>query len=295
MKLIPVLFVFTVATGMGCGQKSAPMFMEKDQNGLDRDANQLMAGHDSQNASKVAADQRMAGGEENQPRKIVYHANVELVVDDLEKAEQELNQILIEQGGYVAKSEVRGSPGSPRSGTWTVRVPVEHFPVFMEAAGKLGELRRSSTDSDDITDKYFDLKAHLKNNQVEEEGLRKLLLEKSAGGKLDDILAIRKELRGIRGDIEQQQGQIQRWEKETALATVTFNLHDRKDYVPPTSPDLRASIGRTFEGSLNALQTFGRWLVLVIVGLVPWLPVFAIVLGPTWFWMHRLRSRPKVG
>ena len=201
MKTIFPLLFLALAACAGCGgdAKETPEFKSVNSLKVDRAPAQ---GQDGQQAPVDA--------EENQPRKIIYRANVEMVVDDLEKAEQELNQILNEQGGYVAKSEVRGSPGSPRSGTWTVRVPVEHFPVFMEAAGKLGELRRSSTDSDDITDKYFDLKAHLKNNQVEEEGLRKLLLEKSAGGKLDDILAIRKELRGIRGDIEQQQGQIQR-------------------------------------------------------------------------------------
>lgn len=102
--------------------------------------------------------------------------------------------------------------------------------------------RRGSVDSDDVTDKYYDLQAHLKNDQVEEEGLRKLLLEKSGSGKLDDILAIRRELRSIRGQIEMQQGQLKRLEKDTALATINLKLIDRKQYVPPTAPNLGTSI-----------------------------------------------------
>src|SRR6202011_3620745 len=76
------------------------------------------------------------------PRKIIYTARVELIVEGLDKAEQEIPRLIQEQHAYVAKSEIEGSPGSPRSGTWTVRVPANRFPAFMDAVGKLGELRR---------------------------------------------------------------------------------------------------------------------------------------------------------
>jgi hypothetical protein len=232
---------------------------------------------------------------EAQPRKIVYTATLELLVDDLDKVEQELTQLVAQENGYIAKSELHGSTGAPRWGQWTVRIPVDHYGAFKDAAVKLGEMRRATSDSDDITDRYYDLKAHLKNDQVEEEGLRKLLLEKSAGGKLEDILAVRRELRTVRGQIEQQQGQMQRWDKETALATITLNIHDRKDYVPPASPGLQASIGRTFEGSLSALQTFGRGLILTVVALAPWLPVLALVIVPSWVWLRRVRTKRETG
>jgi hypothetical protein len=180
-------------------------------------------------ASKDVAFSEMAGGgpvqdqpegglqkpAEQKPRKIIYIAQVELIVEDLAHGQEQLKSVIQEQKAYVAKSEMRGSPGSPRSGSWTIRVPVDRFDVFMEAIAKVGELRHSRTDSDDITDRYYDLKAHLKNNEVEEEGLQKLYLEKSSTGKLDDLLAVRRELRNIRGDIERQKGQLQRWDKET--------------------------------------------------------------------------------
>src|SRR5207237_10736988 len=111
--------------------------------------------------------------------------------------------------------------------------------------GKLGEMSLNTIDSDDITDRYYDLKTNMKNNEVEEQGLQKLYLEKSSTGKLDDLLAVRRELRNIRGDIEQQKGQLQRWDKETAYATLRVEMHDRKAYVPVTTPTFRTSIPRT--------------------------------------------------
>ena len=56
---------------------------------------------------------------------------------------------------------------------------------------------------------------------------------------------------------------MQRWDKEVAMATVTVRLQDRKDYVPPTSPSFGATIARTFQGSIDALFSFGRGAVLV--------------------------------
>src|SRR5919198_1176155 len=87
---------------------------------------------------KEAAEHAPAGkpGAEAVTRKIIYTAQVELVVEGLDQAEQQLLQFVKEQGGYVARSEVQGSPGWPRSGTWTVRVPVDHFNAFMGAIAR---------------------------------------------------------------------------------------------------------------------------------------------------------------
>jgi hypothetical protein len=229
-------------------------------------------------------------------RKIIYNASVEMVVEDVDKAQEDLMRLVEEQKGYVAKSDTHGAPGSPRSGAWTLRIPAEHLRDFIAAVAKLGELRESKTDSDDITERYYDLKAHVKNDQAEEEALRQLMVEKSATGKLDDLLAIRRELRELRGKIESQLGQMQRWDKEVAMATVVVQFQDRKDYVPATAPTFGANIARTFEGSNEALLAFGKGIVLVAVAVAPWLVVLAApALGSWWLVRRRLRIvRSKV-
>jgi hypothetical protein len=224
-------------------------------------------------------------------RKIIYTAQLDLVVEDLGHGEEELKRLVQENKSYIAKSEMHGSPGSPRSGSWTIRVSVDHFEALLEAVAKLGELRRSSVDSDDITDRYYDLKAHIKNNEVEEQGLQKLYLEKSATGKLDDLLAVRRELRNIRGDIEQQKGQLQRWDKETEYATVRVNMNDRKDYIPTTSPTFATSISRTFWGSWESLVSLGQALVLIAVAFTPWLPLLGLIALVIWFGVRRMQKR----
>jgi hypothetical protein len=221
-------------------------------------------------------------------RKIIYTANVDLVVDDFDKAVEEVHKLMTAHAAYVARSEVRGSPGVPRSGTWTIRVPVDSFPDFVNAVAGLGELRRNATDSEDITDKFYDLAARIKNDEAEEAALRKLL-EKASDK--DVLLALRKELRAIRGEIEQQKGQLERWSKETQLATVNLTLVDRKDYVAPLAPSFGGAIGRTFEGSVEAMLSVGKGLVLAAVALAPWLVplgILALVARVAW-----RRYRPR--
>jgi hypothetical protein len=172
---------------------------------------------------------------------------------------------------------------------WVLRVPVEAFDALRDAVAGLGEVRLIDTDSSDITDQFYDLQAHVKTNEVEEEGLRKLYLERSAQGKLEDLLAIRRELRDIRGKIEEQKGQLQRWTKQTELATLNVTLHERQGYVPPNPQAFSTSIGRTFKGSIDLLVDFGKALVLAAVAVGPWLPLLALVAVPLWWLVRRHR------
>jgi len=244
--------------------------------------------------SSNAPGEKAAAGQESPTRKIIYTARLAIVVDDLTKAEEELNQLLQARGGYIAKSEMRGMAGTPRSGVWTVRVPVEHFRVFLDSVGKLGQVERSTTDSDDITDKYHDLQAHLKNNATEEEGLRKLMIEKSTGGKLEDLITIRREINKLRGEIDAQQGQLKRWDKETSFTTITLEMADSKAYLPKPPPGLRTSMGRTFDDSVQALENVGKWLLLTLIAIVPWLPLVGLSFVAWRWWRRRRTSKNRV-
>src|SRR5205814_1170549 len=111
---------------------------------------------------------------------------------------------------------------------------------------------------------------------------------------LKDILAVEENLSRVRGEIEQMQGQLQRWDKETELATVTVVLYDRKDYVPPTNPAFGTSISRTFAASLGALAEFGKLVVLAVVAVTPWAPVLTVVAVPLWLALRRRARRLRV-
>ena len=47
---------------------------------------------------------------------IIYNAHIDLVVEEFDKAQEQLTRLVEEVKGYVAKSDTHGAPGSPRSG-----------------------------------------------------------------------------------------------------------------------------------------------------------------------------------
>src|SRR5262249_49841670 len=150
-----------------------------------------------------------------------------------------------------------------------------------------GELQRNKLDTKDVTEEFFDTETRIKNKQVEEKRLVQHL-EKSTG-KLEDILAVERELSRVRGEIEQMQGRIQLLTNLTSLTTIVVTVQERKGYVSPTAPSSTVSIERTFGRSWENLVAFGSWIVLVAVALVPWLPILALVGLVVWLILRRQR------
>ncbi|MEO6811410.1 MAG: DUF4349 domain-containing protein [Isosphaeraceae bacterium] len=227
------------------------------------------------------------------PRKIIYTADVDLTVLDFPKAEQGIARLVKESGGYLADSNLSGAPGEQRSGTWKVRIPTERFESFIASVIALGELQRRSTNSQDVTEEFFDLEARIKNKQVEEGRLVKHLEEST--GKLKEILDVEKEISRVRGEIERFEGRRKLLANLTSLTTVTINVREVREYVPATSPTFAALITRRFQSSIDQLTWFLKGVILTLVSIVPWLPIWALVLGVLWLVRRWVRPwfRPR--
>jgi hypothetical protein len=240
-------------------------------------------------AELAAKDGQGQPAQEKMPRKIIYTAMINLIVEDFTKADQDLIQLVKTYKGYVISSEVSGSPGAPRTGQWKVRVPIDQFDPFRAALAKLGEPERSSTDSQDVTEEYYDVEARIKTKKAEEASLLKLL--ENTTGKIEDILAVRRELSRVREEIERHQGRLQVLAKLTAMSTLTINLRERSSYQPPEAADFGTTVGRTFSDSWLALVGLGKGVVIFVTALIPWLPVLALVGVPIFLLTRRYRKQ----
>jgi hypothetical protein len=229
----------------------------------------------------------VVGDQAETPRKIIYTATIELLVDDFDKAEAELTLLVRDMKGYVAASDIQGERGMPRSGQWTIRIPEARLDATVAAITQLGEARRNRRDSQEITENYYDLNGRLKTFQIEEEGLLKLYQGKAPNSKLEELVVLRRELTQIRAQIEEMTSKLKRWDNQVELATVVVAMRDRKDYVPPVVPDFGGSVGQTFKASINALFHVGKRLVLVLVAVTPWLAVLGVFGAPVWWRLWR--------
>jgi hypothetical protein len=275
MKTTCVLLSLSLlmGTGIGCGKKS-----ESPQT-----AKAMMA--PQPNAAGKPAQAPADTQQADLSRKIIYNAAINLIVSDFTKAEEALKQLIVAHKGYVVTSDVSGTPGAPRSGHWQARVPAAQADDFRKAVIKLGELETTTTDSQDVTEEFYDLDARIRNMKKEEERLLGHL-EKSTG-KLDDILKVEHELTRVRGGIERHQGRQSLIAKLTAMTTVTITFRERSSYVPPEAASFGSTIARTFGSSRDALAGFGKGLLLVVVALAPWLIPLGLIGVPGWVIVRR--------
>ena len=297
MRCVPIAASLVLFSCIGCGDtRTSPESARYTPPGKAGDpaaALQDEAGRQVVDAArkpaKGEAGEQATGKDEPAPqRRIIYTGVLEVVVKDLDAARQRLLALIDTHKGYVVRFEVTGNPGSPRVGSWTVRVPVERYGTFVEEAAQLGEATRNSSDAKDVTEEYVDVEARIRNKKVEEERLVGLM--KNATGKIEDVLAVEKELARVRGEVEQAQGRINYLSRMSSYSTVQMTLREIKDYKAPTSATFGTLVSRRFDESVGALEDFGKGVVLVAVALAPWLPLIVVVGVVAWRWYRRRRA-----
>lgn len=224
-------------------------------------------------------------------RKIIYTAEVSMVVEKLNPAQQKLMELVRKHGGYIAETNIGGASGAPRNGRWKIRVPVNGYQNFLDAISKIGEVQTLTTGSSDVSEEYYDIEARLRNKRLEEKRLLEHLNRST--GKLNEILQVEKEISRVRGEIEQMQGRLRVLANLTSLTTVTVTIQEVKDYIPPAPPTFATEIARSFSGSFGGLLNFGKGLVLLAVTLLPWAIAGLIVTLPLWIALRR--RRPDAG
>lgn len=232
------------------------------------------------------------------PRRIIYTADLQLLVEDLTPVQESIEKLVKDHKGFVAQREISGSPPA-RTGRWKVRIPTTEFDGFVTAVTGLGEIQKNKVDTSDVTEEFYDLQTRIRNKKVEEEELLKLQkeaserLQKEPTAKMADVLAVREKVEQARTEIERMQGKLNLLSSLTEFTTVSIMVYERKAYIPPTAPTFTTTLGRTFFSSGNALISFGQGIVIVVVALVPWLPVIAVGVILPWLLLRRALRRSR--
>jgi hypothetical protein len=216
------------------------------------------------------------------PRKIIYTATVEMVCEKFTDSARKLADAVKAHGGFIADSNVVGAAGDAKTGTWKVRIPVERFDAFMTALGGVGEVQSANITSQDVSEEFYDLEARIKNKRVEEARLIQHLQQST--GKLNEILAVEREISRVREEVERMEGRQRFLANQTALTTVTVTLRELRSVAVTREeqPTLWTQMTRTFGGSLAALGDFMKGIVLFLVGALPWLVVVGGIVYPLW-------------
>ncbi len=158
-------------------------------------------------------------------RKIIKTGTLNFEVENFEDAYQKVVMILTEEKGYIASSSSTKLSNGKIRGQIIIRILPERFDSVTLKLRALGELKHQDVSSQDITKKYVDLMARLKNARALEARLLKLLKEKK--GKMEELLKVEKEIANVRERIERFQGELKYYDNLTSLATIVLNITEK--------------------------------------------------------------------
>lgn len=230
-------------------------------------------------------------------KKIIKNGNLDLKVDSADKTAEKIADIAKSNAGEIFSSNFYQSKNNIKSGTVTVKVPVASFEKTFAELKKIASLViRESTSGQDVTEQYTDLLAQLKNRQAEEQSFVKIL---DQAQKIDDVLAVTRELARVRGNIEQLQGRIKYLESQTDMSTIAVNLTEDENITVVDSWRPWQVIKESFNSLVKGLQGFVDFLIRLLIVVIPILAIWAIIIWIIYRFGKkiylRIKNRNQVG
>ena len=224
-----------------------------------------------------------------QDRKIVRNATLELQVENVVEAVQQIDDVAAAAGGFVSASNVfvdsdeNGGNSVQRTQTAsvTIRVPADAYSSVMgQLRGIAKETVSETSDASEVTEEYTDLQARQRNLAATEARYLDLL---NRAATIDEILTVQDRLNQVRLEIEQVTGRINVLDSLTDFATITARLS-----IPPAIAQRGDSQNwaeeawqASWETSQDAMVALGT--VAIVSGvLLAWMAVPALVLFVVW-------------
>ncbi len=146
---------------------------------------------------------------------LIYTADFTMSVYEVSKSLDIVEGLAKDVGGFMSRREDRSV---------TIRVPAQKFQEVVLAIEKVGDVLHRNVVSEDVTAEYRDLEVQLANALAMRIRFEKLL-EKA--NKVEEALAIERELGRITGEIERIKGRLKLLGDMARYSTITVNFNAR--------------------------------------------------------------------
>lgn len=205
-------------------------------------------------------------------------------VDSLERAIAAVQRMATSLGGIVGNTSLSSGQYEVRSATIELRIPSTRFNEALDGLAPIGKVESVQSNAQDVSEEFVDITARVANAKRLEERLVALLANRT--GKLEEVLAVERELARIREEIERYEGRIRFLQTRVATSTLTITVHEKAPLVS-NSPGQNVIV----EAFKDAWRNFVSFVAAFIASLGVLIPV-AVLIAPLVIGYRRwMRSR----
>lgn len=222
-------------------------------------------------------------------RAVIRNGTLTVRVDNVEKAEDKVADLVQAAGGYVDSAESTDLAGAAPVLTMKLKIPARQFESTLEKLEALGARLAKKVSSEDVTASLVDMRARMKIMKAQEDVYRGFLAKSKNTQEMYDV---QEKLMNLRGMIESLEGQEKSLAGLAALSTIELTLQQSAEGMAAATSDPNWA-REAWGSSMSALGTLAR---IGGSGLI-WLAVFSpFWLPAAWFLSRRLRlKRPAPG
>lgn len=296
MRLITLLTVLLLAASCGGGDEpvSDQTQTAAPEVGFTGSAEPPRAAPAPPEAAKAAGRQgRMADavdavtppepGSNAAPAMLIRTGTASVEVRDVAAAIVAVRQLASSLGGYVANTSVQSGREQVRSATLELKIPAPQFDRAVNGLDPLGRVEFVNVDAQDVGEEFVDVTARVANARRLEQRLIALLETRT--GRLEDVLAVERELARVREEIERFEGRLRYLSTRVSVSTLTVTVHEPQ----PVLGRGRNPIVDAFRDAWRNFVDFIAWLIAASGVLVP----AAALVALAYLGWRRLRGRVR--
>lgn len=202
-------------------------------------------------------------------RLVIRDASLGIETEDVQAADQKIRDMVAARGGYVLSSSVSGSDADIVI-YLSLKVPSADLDAVLSEIEVLShKVRYRNMSGSDVTTEYIDLEGRLTSLEASRDRMLELLKKAE---KIEDAVAVNQALTDVQGQIESVTGQMRYLRQSAALSTLNVELYPIP-LIPVVDPDSWQPV-EELRLALRGLVDFGQDLVIFLINLAVWTPVW---------------------
>lgn len=208
--------------------------------------------------------------------KLVYRANLYIETMEFDSALQNLKSKISEHNGFIQNEEFMDGGhwdyynsyrvNGERDYSLSVRIPTSKYQAFMSDMKGIGNVVRSNSNVENISQTYYNTKAYLESYQNQLEVLMGMYNNAS---NIADMLTIESRIAEVQAKILSLTTEVQSMDMDVAYSTIDVNLSEVIAYTEKTDPESQRTffgrISEAFTDSYSNLIEFAQDLAITII------------------------------
>ena len=211
---------------------------------------------------------------------LVRNGEASVRVKSVEDGIRAVKAVAQRVGGYIANQRVQAGENQVRQATLQLKVPAARFDDAVAGLSQAGKVESVEVNAVDVGEEFVDVNARLANAKRLEERLVTLLATRT--GRLEDVLAVERELARVREEIDRLTGRAQYLQRQADVSTLLVTVHEPAPLVGTPGSN------RMLDAFRGAWRNFVAAVAYMIELLGALIPVAAVALG-LWWIVSRLR------